>query len=78
MLDEGLRPDLLVTDVGLPPGLEGRALAAAVRERLPGLPALFITGFAHVALPDDAAVIAKPFDLDVLARRIADTLPRRH
>ena len=76
LLDDGLRPELLVTDVGLPGGMDGRTLAATVRERIPGLPVLFITGFAHVPLPEDVAVIAKPFGLDLLARRIADTLPR--
>ena len=32
------RPDLLVTDVGLPNGMNGRQLAEAVRERVPGCP----------------------------------------
>ncbi|WP_052214265.1 PAS domain S-box protein [Belnapia sp. F-4-1] len=76
LLDEGLRPDLLVTDVGLPGRMDGRSVAEAAQERLPGLPVLFITGFARVALPDDAAVIPKPFDLEVLARAITAALPR--
>jgi PAS domain S-box-containing protein len=74
MLEEGLRPDLLVSDVGLPNGLDGRALAEAARQKLPGLPVLFMTGYARVALPDDAAVITKPFDLQALAERVMQAL----
>ncbi|WP_372618040.1 PAS domain S-box protein [Falsiroseomonas sp.] len=64
------RPDLLVTDVGLPSGMNGRQLAEAVRERVPGLAVLFITGYAGTALPPGAEVIGKPFELDTLARRV--------
>jgi PAS domain S-box-containing protein len=61
--------DLLITDVGLPGGLNGRQVAEAVRERLPAVPILFITGYATTALPPGAEVIGKPFALDDLARR---------
>ncbi len=62
--------DLLVTDVGLPNGMNGRQVAEAMRERLPGLPVLFITGYAGSALPAGIEVIGKPFELDALARRV--------
>jgi CheY-like chemotaxis protein len=61
--------DLLITDVGLPGGLNGRQVAEVVRERLPGVPTLFITGYATTALPPGIDVIGKPFALDELARR---------
>ena len=64
------RPDLLVTDVGLPGGLNGRQVAEAARERMPGLPVLFVTGYAGTSLPPGVEVIAKPFGLDVLVRRV--------
>jgi PAS domain S-box-containing protein len=70
LLDEGLRPDMLVTDVGLPNGMDGRVVTEEARRRLPGLPVIFVTGYARVALPEDAIVITKPFDLDLLARRL--------
>jgi hypothetical protein len=38
------RLDLLVTDVGLLNGMNGRQLAEAVRQLRPGLPVMFITG----------------------------------
>ncbi|HEV7265311.1 MAG TPA: PAS domain S-box protein [Falsiroseomonas sp.] len=64
------RPDLLVTDVGLPNGMNGLQVVEAARGRLRGLPVLFITGYAVTPLPMGAEVIGKPFELDVLARRV--------
>ena len=49
LLDGGARVDMLVTDVGLPNGMNGRQVAEAVRERRPGIPSLFITGYAGTA-----------------------------
>jgi PAS domain S-box-containing protein len=73
----GTRPDLLVTDVGLPGGMNGRQVAETARERVPGLPVLFITGYAGAVLPPGVEVIGKPFDLDTLARRVSVLLARR-
>jgi CheY-like chemotaxis protein len=70
LLGDGVRVDLLVTDVGLPGGMNGRQLAEAARERIPGLPVLFITGYAGTALPPGVEVIGKPFELDVLSLRV--------
>ena len=74
LLDAGLRPGILVTDVGLPQGMDGPSLAEAARARRPGLPVIFITGYTRVALPEGAAVILKPFGFLVLERRIAGML----
>ena len=68
------RPDLLVTDVGLPNGMNGRQLAEAARERVPALPVLFITGYAGTSLPPGIEVIDKPFELDILVRRVRTAL----
>ncbi len=74
LLRSGVRIDVLVTDVGLPGGLNGRQVADAVRERRPGVPVLFITGYAGSALENELApgmeVIGKPFALDALAARV--------
>jgi PAS domain S-box-containing protein len=68
------RLDLLVTDVGLPNGLNGRQVADAARERRPGLPMLLITGYAGGALEGQLApgmaVLTKPFALDALAAKV--------
>jgi CheY-like chemotaxis protein len=70
------RPDLLVTDVGLPNGLNGRQVAKMAREWVPEMPALFITGYADISLPPGIEVIGKPFELDTLARRVHAILER--
>ncbi|MBB5695070.1 response regulator [Muricoccus pecuniae] len=68
--------DLMVTDVGLPGGMNGRQLADAVRERRPALKVLFITGYAENAaignglLAPGMQVITKPFAMDVLATKV--------
>ncbi|UPG74070.1 PAS domain-containing protein [Roseomonas gilardii subsp. gilardii] len=46
-LREGERPDLLVTDFAMPGGMTGLDLLRAVRDILPGLPALLVTGYAE-------------------------------
>jgi len=68
--------DLLITDVGLPGGMNGRQVADAGREVRPGLPVLFITGYAENAvvgnghLEPGMQVLTKPFAMDELAARI--------
>jgi PAS domain S-box-containing protein len=70
------RIDLLVTDVGLPGGLNGRQLAEAGRLMRPGLKVLFMTGYAfHAAagnwqLEPGMEIINKPFAIDKLASRV--------
>ena len=54
--------------------MNGRQVAEAARERQPGLPVLFITGYAGAALPPGVEVIGKPFELDTLARRVQASL----
>ena len=74
------RIDLLVTDVGLPNGMNGRQVADAARCALPGLPVLFITGYAENAiagaegLEAGSAVLTKPFEMSALARKVGQML----
>ena len=76
VLDAGGRVDLLVTDVGLPNGMNGRQLADAARLKRPGLNVLFITGFAQSAAVGNGSmepgmeVMTKPFAMDVLAAKV--------
>ena len=49
ILEAGTLVDLLITDVGLPGGMNGRQLADAARQRRPDLKVLFITGYAENA-----------------------------
>jgi CheY-like chemotaxis protein len=70
------RIDLLVTDVGLPGGMNGRQLAEAGRAARPGLKVIFITGYAENAvvgngqLDPGMAVLTKPFSIETMAARI--------
>ena len=81
-----MRIDLLITDVGLPGGVNGRQMADAARQRRPDLRVLFITGYAENAaigsgyLEPGMHVLAKPFAMETLTRRIksiitAENLP---
>jgi PAS domain S-box-containing protein len=76
-LQSSRRIDMLVTDVGLPGGMNGRQLADAARQLRPNLPVLFITGYAETAvagsghLGQGMAVITKPFQMDVLMSMIS-------
>jgi len=72
--------DILVTDIGLPGGLDGRALAESVAERCPNLPTLFVSGYSFDGatgsnnLPDCAAMLQKPFSRIDLQRSLEGLL----
>ena len=72
--------DLLITDVGLPGGINGRQVADAGRSLRPNLKVLFITGYAENAvvgngyLEPGMQVLTKPFTMDDLARRVGEML----
>jgi PAS domain S-box-containing protein len=82
LLNNGERIDLLVTDVGLPGGLNGRQVAEAARTRLPDLKILFITGYAeHSAIGEahldrGVGLITKPFSIRTLTARVKEMLDR--
>ncbi|WP_445678776.1 ATP-binding protein [Radicibacter daui] len=68
--------DLLITDVGLPKGMNGRQVADAARELRADIKVMFATGYAenavlsHGHLDPGMQVITKPFDMTVLSNRI--------
>ncbi|WP_238147257.1 PAS domain-containing protein [Rhizorhabdus dicambivorans] len=76
LLESTDRVDLLITDVGLPGGLNGRQVAEAARKLRPGLKILFITGYAenavlnHGHVEHGMAVLTKPFAIEDLANRV--------
>ncbi|WP_250195422.1 hybrid sensor histidine kinase/response regulator [Aquincola tertiaricarbonis] len=71
---------LLLTDVGLPGGMNGRQVADTGRELRPALKVLFITGYAETtalgnALAEDRMeVLAKPFEFPVLLAKVREML----
>ena len=80
IINSDLRIDLLVTDVGLPGGMNGRQVADAARSVRPDLKVLFITGYAenavlsHGHLDPGMHVLTKPFAMDAIAARIRDLI----
>jgi len=73
--------DLLFTDVMMPGGVLGPALAQRARELRPGINVLFTTGYAENAAMADGAltaseVIQKPYRNEELATRIRNLLDR--
>jgi CheY-like chemotaxis protein len=80
VLQSDVRIDLLVTDVGLPGGMNGRQVADAARVTRPNLKVLFITGYAENAavgngyLDVGMQVLTKPFVMEALASRIRDLI----
>jgi PAS domain S-box-containing protein len=81
ILQSSQRIDLLVSDIGLP-GLNGRQLADAAREKRPDLKVLFMTGYAESAagksfLEPRMELIAKPVTMDVLAVKICEMIESR-
>jgi PAS domain S-box-containing protein len=83
MLQSDTRIDLLVTDVGLPGGMNGRQMADAARVSRPNLKVLFITGYAENAviggghLEHGMHVLTKPFAMETLASRIKTVIGER-
>jgi PAS domain S-box-containing protein len=82
VLQSERRIDLLVTDVGLPGGMNGRQLADFGRLARPKLKVLFITGYAEKAvaagdrLEEGMGILTKPFAMDGLAAEIKNLISR--
>ncbi|OYU91610.1 MAG: hypothetical protein CFE29_01635 [Bradyrhizobiaceae bacterium PARB1] len=80
ILESEVRIDLLVTDVGLPDGMNGRQLADAARVGRPHMKVLFITGYAENAavgnghLEQGMAVMTKPFVMAEFAEKVTEML----
>ena len=80
LMHDGQHVDMLVSDVGLPNGMNGRQLADTVQLQWPELPVLLITGYADVevmqreALPPGMEVMRKPFSLAAFLKKVGAML----
>jgi CheY-like chemotaxis protein len=88
---EGLRVfdsepiDILVTDLVMPGGVSGKALADQLRAKALALPVVFVSGYSREAiaekgvLPPSTALVKKPFRpselLEAMAQAIAESVP---
>jgi PAS domain S-box-containing protein len=74
------RVNLLLTDVMLPGGMNGRELATEVEQRVPGIQVLYMSGYTedaiihHGRLDADAELLQKPFRRADLARAVRSVL----
>ena len=72
--------DVMLTDIGLPKGINGRQLAELARTGRPGLPVLLMSGFAAGSVLGDGhlepgiALLTKPFTMAALTLRIQELL----
>jgi DNA-binding response OmpR family regulator len=79
-----IQPDVIVTDLGLPGGHDGIALARGLRQnaKTADIPVLAVTGRDPRALGDDRGlfdeVLLKPVLPDALIGRIRETLAQSH
>ncbi len=80
VLNSTQKIDLLITDVGLPGGMNGRQIADAARESRPELRVLFVTGYAekavlnHGHLETGMQILTKPFQMDQLGRKVRELI----
>ena len=81
-LDEGVRAELLLTDIALGAGMRGTALASEVQQRRPEVQVLLMSGFSSELLDADRdspslwELLPKPCTRDELAQAIARVVSR--
>ena len=69
--------DLVFSDIVMPGGMSGIELAEIIAETYPRLPILLATGYSSAALAQGALrfpVLAKPYGLEELSRRVGQML----
>ncbi|SFG33711.1 two-component system, cell cycle sensor histidine kinase and response regulator CckA [Novosphingobium sp. CF614] len=78
LVREGGRYDLVVSDVVMPT-LDGPAMAREIRRIAPGLPVLFMSGYAEEQLRKEIGIanawfMPKPFSVQQLSEKVGDVL----
>jgi CheY-like chemotaxis protein len=77
-LRNGAKLDLLLTDVRLPGGLDGWAIAERARELLPDLPVIYASGDSAKEWKDKgvpgSTMLAKPFSFAMALRAVSQVL----
>jgi two-component system cell cycle sensor histidine kinase/response regulator CckA len=74
--------ELLLTDLIMPEGVNGRELAMRLRGDRPGLPIIYMSGYSSemagvgFSLLEGTNYLAKPFELSALARIVRSSLDR--
>ncbi len=79
-LESGTRFNLVFSDIVMPGKMTGIELAEQIAVRFPHLPVLLATGFSTAALAPGALqfpILAKPYSVHELTRRVTQMLPAR-
>jgi PAS domain S-box-containing protein len=82
-LDDGLEPDILLTDVVLAGMMNGRQLADTIRQRIPDIAVLYMSGYTEDAivhqgrLDQGVQLISKPFRRQQLAEKLRMVVEQR-
>ncbi len=75
LLGSGPKIDIVFSDILMPGGMTGLALAKTIRERYPTMPVLLCTGYsssAQDAVGNGCVVLQKPFDLAALEQGLRE------
>ncbi|MEP3051466.1 MAG: response regulator [Erythrobacter sp.] len=77
-ISKGTEFDLIVSDVVMP-GMDGPAMVRAIRQRLPDMPVLFMSGYAEEQLRKDIDIpdmhfIAKPFSVQSIGDKVGEVM----
>ena len=75
-LAEGMKFDLVISDIVMAGPMDGVGVARALRARQPDLPVVLVTGFSSSATEADLefAVLRKPFEVSDLSRVMAKAI----
>jgi DNA-binding LytR/AlgR family response regulator len=77
MLASGEKVDLVFSDIVMPGGIDGVALARVLRGRYAALPVLLTTGYsdaAQKAAVEMFPILLKPYSIDALRQALADAV----
>ena len=77
LLEAGASPDIVLSDIVMPGGMDGVALARRLREQRPDLPVVLITGYSNTVMTEgEFVVLRKPCPPAELLAALQVTLAR--